>query len=379
MSDSASLTVAVVSHEWAGHIPAYHRLYVQKFREQGCRVVEASPGPRPGLALRLWRRLGRALQPAGARWWQEVAAQVREAERASGCAVDAVFIVYLDWALRQDGLPGESVPRYFPWPWAGVVNGPAAVRGTSGAFPGGERALAAPNCRAVVVTDDEFLPACAATWPGRRVLAMPEVAALDAPGQPAALAGLQRQIQGRRLVGLLGVVTAKKNVAGFVALARLAEKTRPDLRFCLAGDFSADACPAAERAQLAAVIEARPGNCFVFPDPIPDGAEFNAWVAACDAVWVAYRDTPYKSNVLTKAAHFRKPVLVSPGGVMATHVARHRLGAVVNADDAAATLAALGELLDAPATGRDFAGFSARNAPEALDATVRELREAFRS
>lgn len=371
-------TIAVLSQVHAGHVPAYHRRYAEAFAAQGARVLDLPPAPRPW-----WQRATRQLERwsgvRGRRAWRGAAARVRAAERAAGTRADAVFFVYLDLGFLEPAIAPAAVDRWFPWPWAGVIVGPAAVRQPGRIFPGGERVLEAPRCRAVVVTDDDFVAAGQAAWPGRRVIAMPEMADLRAPAGTPALAELRAFARGRRLVGSPGVISAKKNVAAFLALARHAQEAAPELAFFLAGDFSPAACPGPERRALAAALAARPANVALFPQPLRDGPEFNGWVAACDVVWLAYRDVAYKSNVLTKAAHFRKPSLVSPGHIMGRQAERFRLGATVDADDPVATLAALRRLIAEPAGGRDFAAFVARNDAARLDATAAAVLEAFRA
>lgn len=367
--------VAVLSQVQAGHVGTYHRLFVERFAAQGCRV--ASLLPTGAWWDRMLRQLDRSERLQGWRAWRGAARQVWAWERANAASVAAVFFVYLDQGFLNARVSVPWVDRCFPWPWAGVVTGPAAVRRPAGTYAGRERVLSAQHCRAAVVTDAAFAGPCAEAWPGRRIVVMPEAADRSAPAESAALRRLREFAGGRRLVGLVGVISAKKNVASFLALARRARVEQPDTAFVIAGDLSSAACPRAERREMAALLAGRPDNCWFYGQPIPDGPEFNGWVCACDVVWLAYRDVAYNSNVLTKAAHFARPVLVSPGAVMAAHVARFHLGEVVDAADTPAVLAALRRLLAAPAEGRDFAGFAAETSVDQLDGAVRTLREAL--
>lgn len=377
MKTALPRTVAVVSQVWAGHIPTYHRLYVEAFAEAGCRVIEVLPDS-PTPVRRIMRQLDRFAGMRGRRAWRWAEARVTAAERRAGMRAEAVFLVFLDQAFLESAITAADVDNWLPRPWAGVTNEPSAVRGPIAPFSGRERVLAAKHCRAVVVTDDAFVAGCRGAWPGRRVVVMPEVADLSAPVPGPDIAGLHRFAGGRKRVGLVGVISAKKNVAAFVEVARLAWKSDPGLAFFLAGDFSAQACPGPERRLLAQVIAEAPPNCRLFPDPIPDGAAFNAWVKASDVVWVAYRNVYFKSNVLTKAAHFRRPVLVSPGRVMAAHVSQFNLGEVVDVADAPAALAAIRRLaVETAGAGRDFEGFSALNDARRLRTTVHELLDAY--
>ena len=51
-------------------------------------------------------------------------------------------------------------------------------------------------------------------------------------------------------------------------------------------------------------------------------------------VYAAYKDFPNSSNILTKAAVLKKPVIVSDGYVMAERVRKYGLGEVVTEGDA---------------------------------------------
>ena len=59
-------------------------------------------------------------------------------------------------------------------------------------------------------------------------------------------------------------------------------------------------------------------NCEIINKKIPDGPEFNRFIESSSAVWLAYKDFPYNSNVLIKAAHFQVPVITVDGSLLAT-------------------------------------------------------------
>jgi glycosyltransferase involved in cell wall biosynthesis len=65
---------------------------------------------------------------------------------------------------------------------------------------------------------------------------------------------------------------------------------------------------------------------------VPD-AELPDYFAAADTVICAYKDFTGSSGVLLHAASFGKPALVSPGGVMADAIERHRFGEIVHLED----------------------------------------------
>lgn len=65
---------------------------------------------------------------------------------------------------------------------------------------------------------------------------------------------------------------------------------------------------------------------------IEDEAEMNAEIASADFVYAAYEDFPHSSNILTKAAMFKKYVLVNSGFLMAERVKKYQTGLVLEND-----------------------------------------------
>jgi glycosyltransferase involved in cell wall biosynthesis len=371
MTPEGRPVVAVYSQFSAGHIPGYHQAYCASFTRCGCRVLDVPLPPR-SLPSRVLGRLSKILSPGRAAW-MEAARRIRKAEKRAGTGADAVFLVYGDLGFAHPASRPELLPVLFPWRWACVITGPQVIRTPEAVFPPGEHVLSAENCRAVVVTDPIFIEPCRRSWPGRLVLDMPEITRTDPPAETDDLVRFKTFAAGRRVVGLLGVVGLKKNIGAFLNLARRAEGILPGVVFVIAGDFGPGACPREERRILERDLRALPSNCRFFPSPVPDGAAFNAWVEICDVVWVAYKDVPYRSNVLTKAAFFRRRVLASPGHVMARHVIDFGLGEVVDPADTEAVMTSLARLLSYPSVEAGFDAFNRLNSPERLDETVATL------
>jgi glycosyltransferase involved in cell wall biosynthesis len=80
-------------------------------------------------------------------------------------------------------------------------------------------------------------------------------------------------------------------------------------------------------------------------EPIPDDAAFNGILQASDVVFAGYHDFPHSSNIMGKAAEFRKPIIVSDGYLMAERVRRYGSGEVVPQKNPAALTAALHRIL----------------------------------
>jgi len=386
---AARPTIALVSQVWTGHIPAYHRAYARALAAQGVDVREvvfgatkpaASEGSTSSPAKSrpvILRQIARSGMLRSLRWWVRIAGAIRRIEQSTGQPVAGVVFTYLDLDLLNSRLPAWIVGLVLRRPWAGIVVHPRGAYGIGGTFPQGERVLAAKYCRAVVVIDESFFSLGRAAWPGRAVIVAPDLADVSVPDANHSMAtAIRTWAGGGSVVGLLGAITAKKNVAWFIALARAAAAAGDNTRFVIAGLLSSRVAGETDYEQHRELLRSLPDNCRAWVDGLAEGAEFNAAVSACDVVFIAYRPEPENSNVLTKAAYFRKPVLVSEGHLMADAVRAANLGLVVRVGDDVEGLAALRRLL-VEDQERDFAGHYARHSEERLAAVAEQLCHAL--
>ena len=72
----------------------------------------------------------------------------------------------------------------------------------------------------------------------------------------------------------------------------------------------------------------------------------NEAVMVSDILFAAYRDFPNSSNLLTKAAFYQKPILVSDGHLMAERVKKYKMGEVVDEGNIVQICATLCRMLD---------------------------------
>ncbi len=139
----------------------------------------------------------------------------------------------------------------------------------------------------------------------------------------------------RPLVSLLGFLQPSKGIMPLITLAM-----RPDLQnvaFAFAGElcranFSSEELSLIEKAQRTST-----NSRFHF-QRIPSEEEYNAAIQVSDVLSAAYMDFPYSSNMLTKAAYFEKPIIVSRGHLMGERVEAYRMGEVVPQNDPSSVL-----------------------------------------
>lgn len=145
---------------------------------------------------------------------------------------------------------------------------------------------------------------------------------------------------------LFGAMSDRKGVAETLAHIAAASLPRERTIVILAGPVAADyrATYDAAVAEIAKCHRVLRHDYFVAEEDIPH------YFSAADVVLCVYKNFNGSSGVLLHAASFGKPVLVSPGGVMADAIERHKFGEIVHLNDATSFSSALKRLaaLDAP-------------------------------
>lgn len=311
-------------------------------------------------------------------WVRFIARQVR----ATGVRPDLVFHTWLDNCMTP-GLTATLTDLLFPYQWSGLYFHPwylreklpyAALR--RGPLSN-HAALRSARCPAVAVLDEGIAPALQDQLRGKPVVVFPDIADASPP-DPAYLPAqeIRRRAAGRTVVGLLGALSRRKGVLSLVEVARHAP--RADWFFVFAGELLADSFSPAEQATIAAFVAQAPENCLFHFERIPDEPQFNALVSACDILFAAYLNFLSSSNLLTKAALFEKPIVVSAGYCMGERVARYGIGRTVPEDAPDACLTAMQEIValvrrHGGLPGADYAGYRDAHSIARLHERVGEL------
>jgi hypothetical protein len=160
----------------------------------------------------------------------------------------------------------------------------------------------------------------------RPVIAFPDLTDERLAPNSQIASELKKFAAGRPIVGLFGFLKPTK---GTMILAKLAlDPANSDLCFAFIGELGNYGYTAEEHEVISTLAARRP-NVFSHFGRIQDEREFNRCFQAVDVIFAAYLDFADSSGILTKAAVFQKPVIVSDGYLMAERVRKHRLGAVI--------------------------------------------------
>jgi glycosyltransferase involved in cell wall biosynthesis len=193
-----------------------------------------------------------------------------------------------------------------------------------------ERILGSTKCKGLFLLDDGPVKYFGSRVKHGFVEWLPEVLTTEKVESEEIPPELKEIVGKQKIVGLFGPLYKRKNVLNLLrAFERLG---RDDFYLVLMGELTLDEYSSSEGAELHALI-GKLGNLLCDFGFIPGEDRFNSLLAASDIVSVTYRDFVGSSNVLVKAAYFRKPVIASSGYAIAEQVEKYHLGCVVDQDD----------------------------------------------
>jgi hypothetical protein len=350
-----SETIALLEWNWIGHHPTYFTYFAAAMAEAGAEVVpfcadpadfaqrlagldlskgvldhiaraEKVEGPRPSnFRPARWRGIYEARKFFGG-----LGKQLRAWETKHGRKIDLVFFACI-YDHQFEFL--RFAERLFSFPWSGLYLHSRGFRAAGipmvqwgNRLPCPEKIFGSQSMQSIGMLDEGCLDQMKGICGSKPVFLFPDITDYAREPKSTGLAAKAReQAGGRPLVSLTGYLQRTKGLEEFTALVE--NPAMGDVFFVLAGELCWTALPIATRRNLEEVWRRAPNllTCFV---QLPE-ATMNAVIAESDVVFAAYKDFPNSSNVLTKAAFFHRPIVVSDGYLMAERVRRHNLGEVV--------------------------------------------------
>jgi hypothetical protein len=170
----------------------------------------------------------------------------------------------------------------------------------------------------------------------KRVILFPDFTDLSlgcetSPSQNFSLASkIRRFSNGKPIISLVGHLQRTKGLLSFTRAA--CESSLQDITFFLGGEINWQEISEADKQWLLQTWEANP-NIYSHFQRLSSESVLNQVIAESDIIYAAYNDFPKSSNILTKAALLKRPVVVSEGHLMAELVRDYQLGEVVRDDD----------------------------------------------
>lgn len=292
-------------------------------------------------------------------WWE--IRRLTEEYRARDDLVTLVFTFGDE--LLIPGLSPSLLNTLIDLPWTAICIESSLVNRLCAELRDGKTSpLRARHCLSIGVLEGVLRGERTALPDRPRICTLPDESVYELPKLlPPAVSEIQLQACGRTVVGLVGQITPRKNLW---LLQRMVEKADRDrFFFVVAGAYNSFQFSKAERQWMVLVARGVHSNMYVRLERIRNEGEFNAVLTACDVLFAAYRDFSGSSNILSKAAHFGKAIIVSRGHLMEKLSQSCQRVHVIGQDDVGEAMTALREvheerqkiLADVPARARQQA------------------------
>ena len=188
-------------------------------------------------------------------------------------------------------------------------------------------------------------------------VALPDITSSALPSDRSKLAfQVLARANNRKIIFLGGMIGWRKNIDIWYELVKLADASK--WFFVQVGEIIPAGMSASDLVSFYKTMYKIPENLMVIPKYLEDETNFNELISISDIIYAVYRDFPNSSNMLTKAATFCKPIIVSSGHLMAQRVEKYGIGKIVNERDSKRIYEAIEGMPDPTHFSRNFDEYS---------------------
>ncbi|ADV42877.1 glycosyltransferase [Bacteroides helcogenes] len=331
------MKVAVIDCSVTGHRETYYKEFTRTWAALGEEVLLIAPREPETGSIAAFKRTGaRPLLPlpTGQPLRKKITVMRNALIRLRNLATlrrqlvdfrpDLVYFPCLDDILPTFA-PIALFNRLLPYSWSGLLVQSALPPYKPG-MPDVRPFLRSRHCRGIGVLNEYSTDELKDFQ--TNICRLPDFADLSAPDETYPLLHtLKKHAGGRRIISLLGSIGTRKGIG--LLLSTIPFLPEDEYFFLIAGKSWLTETQNLELKSF----EASRNNCLFSLTHIPDEACFNALVSASDVLFAAYRKFTGSSNLLTKAAAFGKPVIVSQGECMGKRVTDYGTGFAVPEED----------------------------------------------
>ena len=203
--------------------------------------------------------------------------------------------------------------------------------------------------------DEDIVQSYSIALPEKQFCYLPDITNTDLPKTGSTRAIKIKQLaRGRKIVFMGGTIGTTKNLSKWLSVVECADPSK--WFFVQIGEIHQDALYEDDLQAYKKITMALPEHLYVESSYLPDERAFNEMIVCADILFAVYRDFKISSNMLGKAASFKKPILVADQYSMGERVRRYGLGQAVSQDHVVQMYTALNKLA---AHELDLAGFNA--------------------
>jgi hypothetical protein len=194
------------------------------------------------------------------------------------------------------------------------------------------------------------------------------------PNISAELARIKNQAGCRTIVFLGGAISGDKNLSVWYETILLSDPS--SWFFIQIGKIDHSTLSTLDMHYLRKIEQLNPEHLYVLDQYVADERVFNSYIQVSNIVWCLYRSFKRSSNLLTKAAAFRKPTLVSAGSMLDERTLKFAIGLSVPEDSAQAATEALALIAKSQFDGEAFSAYARQFGLEAFECAIdRHLTE----
>ncbi|MFC1882013.1 hypothetical protein ACFL2S_11025 [Thermodesulfobacteriota bacterium] len=314
----------------------------------------------------------------GMRNWKTAAGCMQRLEAKMGVKPDLVFFLKVD-DFTKGLLTGRWVDRVFPYNWSGIyihLRFPERYKLTffRKRFYQPFAAFASRKCCRIGILQEDAADHLK-RMTSKPIDILPDATDESSPAANRLTEQILQKAKGRKIIGLIGGQDRRKgSFLMFEIAQRCQHKSNWFFLFCGKMNYAKSDREIESLKKIIGNPDALQ-NCFFHFEHLPDESCFNAVVDLCDVIFAVYRNFPFSSNLMTKAALFNKPLVVSAGNLMARRVEKFDLGASCEPDDIDACIQAIEKVTDHPPAPDGYRNYHYQHSKDRFQSRFRVLIE----
>jgi glycosyltransferase involved in cell wall biosynthesis len=299
---------------------------------------------------------------------------------------DLVFFPWIDdFRFRKDHKLVDKfnlkwVEWFFPFKWSGLYLHPTHLRmadSIHNRFPGYDidDVFKLKNCSSICILDEGVKEKLEEKIQ-KPVIRFPDFADDFVDDTSPITIELVKAANGRKIVLLIGALHHRKGLSILLKTAKVS--TEKNWLFVFTGELFRNDYDAEELQEIERQIKLPDQNIFFYPRRIKDEGEFNSIIKVCDVLYAAYYNYPHTSNMLNKAAIFKKPLVVARGFYMDEIITQLKMGEVIDESNPVNAKKAIEKILETPGyinneMLKGFETYRAKNSISKLEDAIHEV------
>jgi glycosyltransferase involved in cell wall biosynthesis len=307
--------------------------------------------------------------------WRNTIESIQQASQKIGKPPDMLFFMKIDfWMNNPFGVTGWLANK-MPVPWSGIYFEAAHLRKEQ-KYKTLRKVVFEPesifhlkSCRIITTLDENIIDGIKERTK-KSVIAFPDITDETHPDLNYSLCQNIKQKAGdRKIIGLLGSLLLRKGIDTLVEVIEKMDSEK--FFFVIAGEKPKGGEGRVVGDLLDKIVQKQ--NVFISAKRLNDGIEFNSLLNVCDMIYAAYQNFYYSSNLLTKSALFKKPVIVSARGLSAERVEKYKTGKIVRIANVGDVIEAIISLSENPLSGCDYDGYAYNHRTDRLEGVFDEV------